>query len=84
LLAQEIHRWQWLSFLAPFSSAVFVFAYAVFYILARTHLREWKDRCVYFVYSFIVAVVYGMVCGSAGFVAANTFVRSIFSNLKFE
>jgi hypothetical protein len=84
LLAQEIHRWQWLAFLAPFSSAAFVFAHAVFYILTRTHLRAWKDRCVYFVYALIVAVVYGMVCGSAGFIGANAFVRSIFSNLKFE
>jgi hypothetical protein len=84
LLAQEIHRWQWLSFLAPFSSAAFVFAYEVFYVVKRTHLRGWNDQGVYFIYSFVVALIYGMVCGSAGFFAANAFVRTIFSNLKFE
>jgi transmembrane 9 superfamily protein 3 len=82
LLVKEIHAWQWVSFLGPFSSAFFVFLYGVQYILTRTRLEMWNEKLIYVVYTLIVAALYGMMCGAAGFLSANGFVRLIFSNLK--
>jgi transmembrane 9 superfamily protein 3 len=81
LLIQEIYHWQWLSFLAPFSAAVFVFVYAIQYVLTRTHLTRPSELALYFLYGAIVAVVYGLICGAAGFLAANAFVRVMFGSL---
>jgi hypothetical protein len=82
LLVNEIHAWQWVSFLGPFSSAFFVFLYGVQHILTRTRLEMWNEKLIYMVYTLIVAALYGMICGAAGFLSANGFVRLIFSNLK--
>jgi hypothetical protein len=80
LFIQEAHEWHWLSFVAPFSSAFFVFSYAVQYIANRTKL-DGSDRWPYLAYAGIVALGYGLICGSAGFLSANVFVRLIFGNL---
>jgi hypothetical protein len=82
LLVKQGCHWQWVAFLAPFSSAFFVFMYEVQYLLTRTRLSGFEELAVYFGYAAVVAVSYGLLCAAAGFLAANTFVRVIFKNLE--
>jgi transmembrane 9 superfamily protein 2/4 len=83
LFTEELHEWHWISFIAPFSSALFVFLYAVQYIVNKTQL-EGTEQWPYFAYAGIVALGYGLICGSAGFLSANVFVRVIFESLNLS
>jgi hypothetical protein len=84
MLVRENHRWQWVAFLGPFSSALFVGTYALQYLLTRTKVAGREDIFACGVYAVVVAFLWGLACGSVGFFAANGFVRVIFSNLKIS
>jgi hypothetical protein len=49
--------------------------------LNRTHLEGGGELALSVLCGAVVAVVYGLVCGAAGFLAANAFVRVMFGSL---
>jgi hypothetical protein len=84
MLVRENHQWQWVAFLGPFSSALFVGAYALQYVVTRTKLTAREEILTCGLYAVVVAIVWGLACGSVGFFSANWFVRVVFSNLKIS
>ncbi|TVY25863.1 Transmembrane 9 superfamily member, partial [Lachnellula hyalina] len=77
-LCSEDYNWWWHSFLVGGGSAVWVFLYCVWYYLTKLHIEGFVSGLLFFSYSFMACVVYGLLCGTVGFLTAYAFVRRIY------
>eukprot|EP01013_Petalomonas_cantuscygni_P005728 TRINITY_DN1642_c0_g1_i1.p1 TRINITY_DN1642_c0_g1~~TRINITY_DN1642_c0_g1_i1.p1 ORF type:complete len:661 (-),score=180.37 TRINITY_DN1642_c0_g1_i1:291-2273(-) len=84
MLCYENHRWWWRSFLACGSAGVHLFLYSLFYFLTRLQVTHMWSVMLYFGYMAILAVAFGLVCGTIGHIAAFFFVRKIYSSIKID
>lgn len=84
LLNSEDYRWQWTSFGTGFSTGGYVFLYAIYYFLARTHMSGFMQTTFYFGYMFLFCLAIGLVCGGVGFLGSEMFVRRIYRNIKID
>ncbi|KAM5437942.1 hypothetical protein McanMca71_002164 [Microsporum canis] len=73
LLCAENHQWWWHSFMVGGSSAVWVFMYCIWYFFTKLHIRGLISSLLFFAYSFLGCVVYGLLTGTVGFLAAYIF-----------
>lgn len=86
LLQNEIHHWQWTAFLAPSSTGVYAFMFALYFAYAKRFLSFFDDAeaLFYLTYSLAFAVSVGLLAGGSGFCASSIFVHMIFANLKLD
>lgn len=84
LLNSEDHRWQWTSFGLGASTALYVFLYAAYFFAFKTRMSGFFMLAYYFVYMSLFSVAVGLLCGSVGFCAAQTFVSRIYRNVKAD
>lgn len=77
-LCAENYHWWWQSFLVGGGSAVWVFAYCVWYYTFKLHITGFVSSLLFFTYSFIACLVYGLLTGTVGFLSAYAFVRRIY------
>lgn len=81
LMKQQCYSWQWKSFLAPFCSSFFLFAYLLNFL--NNH-SVFCNKVVAFLVSLSCSYLFGLIFGGMGFASANIFIRIIYSNLKFS
>ena len=84
LLNSENYHWQWTSFLCGGSSGFYVFLYSLYYFYCKTHMTGLLQTCFYFGYMGLQSMAMSLLCGTVGFVAANSFVKAIFRNVKID
>lgn len=77
-LCSEDYNWWWHSFLIGAGSSFWVFMYCVYYYFMRLHIEGFVSGLLFFSYSFVGCVVYGLLCGTVGFLTAYAFVRRIY------
>jgi transmembrane 9 superfamily member 2/4 len=77
-LCHEDHHWWWRSFLVGGGSAVWVFGYCIWYYLFKLHIRGFVSSMLFFAYGAMACAVYGLLCGTVGFLTAYTFVRRMY------
>lgn len=77
-LCSENYHWWWQSFLVGGGSAVWVFAYCVWYYFFKLHISGFVSSMLFFSYSLIASCVYGLLTGTIGFLSAYAFVRRIY------
>ncbi|KAF7511039.1 hypothetical protein GJ744_005585 [Endocarpon pusillum] len=83
-LCSENHHWWWQSFFVGAGSALWVFAYCVWYYATRLHIQGFISSILFFSYSFLACVVYGLLTGTVGFLTAYAFVRRLYSATKVD
>ncbi|KAH6663055.1 hypothetical protein B0J14DRAFT_524491 [Halenospora varia] len=83
-LCSEDYNWWWHSFAVGGGSAVWVFLYCVWYYFTKLHIQGFISSLLFFSYSFIACVVYGLLCGTVGFLTAYAFVRRIYGAIKAD
>lgn len=77
-LCSENYHWWWQSFFVGGSSAIWVFAYSVWYYLFKLHISGFVSSLLFFAYTFIACCVYGLLTGTIGFLSAYAFMRRIY------
>lgn len=77
-LCSENHNWWWQSFLVGGGSSVWVFVYCIWYYFAKLHITGCLSSILFFTYSFLACLVYGLLTGTIGFLSAYAFVRRIY------
>jgi transmembrane 9 superfamily member 2/4 len=77
-LCSENHHWWWQSFFVGGGSALWVFAYCVWYYFAKLHITGFVSTMLFFSYSFMACCVYGLLTGTVGFLSAYAFIRRIY------
>ncbi|EKD17465.1 uncharacterized protein L3040_005068 [Drepanopeziza brunnea f. sp. 'multigermtubi'] len=83
-LCSEDYNWWWHSFAVGGGSAIWVFLYCVWYYFTKLHIEGFVSGLLFFSYSFMACVVYGLLCGTVGFLTAYAFVRRIYGAIKAD
>ncbi|KAI4134064.1 MAG: hypothetical protein LQ347_001833 [Umbilicaria vellea] len=77
-LCAENHHWWWQSFFVGGAGAFWIFIYSVWYYYTKLHIQGFISGMLFFSYSFLACVVYGLLTGTVGFLTAYAFVRRIY------
>ena len=81
-LCNEDHRWWWKSFFNCASAGCYLFLYSLWFLASRLELVGVLPVVVYLTYMSMISILFGIFCGSVGFICAFAFTRMIFSALK--
>lgn len=65
-------------------SAVYVFAYAVFYFFTKLQITEFIPTLLYFSYTMLMVLTYWILTGTIGFFAAYMFIIKIYGAVKID
>ncbi|KAI9677219.1 MAG: hypothetical protein M1829_002793 [Trizodia sp. TS-e1964] len=84
LLCSENYNWWWQSFFIGGGSAVWVFLCCIWYYFTKLHIEGFISSLLFFSYSFLACVVYGLLTGTVGFLTAYAFVRRIYGAIKAD
>jgi transmembrane 9 superfamily protein 2/4 len=84
LLNSEDYRWWWRSFYVGTGSAWWIFIYSIYYYYCVSDITGFVSSLIFFGYSIIGCVIYGLVTGSIGFLASYAFVHRIYTAIKAE
>jgi transmembrane 9 superfamily protein 2/4 len=77
-LCSEDYNWWWHSFAVGGGSSIWVWCYCVWYYFTKLHIQGFVSGLLFFSYSFMACVVYGLLTGTVGFLTAYAFVRRIY------
>lgn len=77
-LCSEDYNWWWHSFAVGGGSSVWVFVYCIWYYMTKLHIEGFVSGLLFFAYSGMACVVYGLLTGTVGFLTAYAFVRRIY------
>ncbi|KDO27371.1 hypothetical protein SPRG_06957 [Saprolegnia parasitica CBS 223.65] len=84
LLNSENYHWHWTSFLAAGSTALYVFAYAIYFYFCKTNMSGFLQTCFYFGYMGLFCFAFFIMCGSIGYYGSSAFTKRIYRNIKIE
>ncbi|KAH6658889.1 hypothetical protein BKA67DRAFT_509876 [Truncatella angustata] len=84
LLCAENYHWQWRSFLAAGTSAVYIFMNALIYLLSKLSLGGFAGIVLYIGYSALLSFLFFILTGSIGFFASWWFVQKIYGSIKID
>ncbi|XP_017697036.1 transmembrane 9 superfamily member 7-like [Phoenix dactylifera] len=83
-LCSEDYHWWWRAYLTAGTSALYLFAYAVFYFFTKLEITKMVSGILYFGYMLIVSYAFFVLTGTIGFYACFWFVRKIYSSVKID
>lgn len=83
-LCAENYHWWWLSYLAPSSAGVWMYAYFIFYFATQLSITSTAATFIFFSYMALVAFFYVLASGAIGFLATWLFVNKIYSSVKID
>ncbi|KAI8592045.1 hypothetical protein BDZ88DRAFT_409424 [Geranomyces variabilis] len=84
LLNNEDHRWHWTSFLSSGSTALYVFAYSIYYFHAKTRMYGAFQTTWFFGYTALLCGCLFLILGCVGYWASAKFVGRIYRNVKID
>lgn len=85
LLSAENHKWWWRSFANTASSGVYLLIYGIWFFLKKMHWDgDMLSIIIYLLEMFMINLVFGLACGSIGFVSCFLFNKIIFGALRVD
>ncbi|XP_046364252.1 transmembrane 9 superfamily member 4-like [Haliotis rufescens] len=83
-LCGEDYHWWWRSYVVSGGSALYIFAYSVFYFITKLEITEFIPTLLYFGYTGIIVLTFWVLTGTIGFYAAYWFIRKIYAAIKID
>ncbi|KAL4235797.1 Transmembrane 9 superfamily member 4 [Mactra antiquata] len=83
-LCGEDYHWWWRSFIVSGGSAVYIFAYSVFYFITKLEITAFVSTLLYFGYTLLMVITFWLLTGTIGFYASYWFIRKIYSAIKID
>ncbi|XP_074640528.1 transmembrane 9 superfamily member 4-like [Tubulanus polymorphus] len=83
-LCGEDYHWWWRSFIVSGGSAVYVFAYSIFYFITKLEITQFIPTLLYFGYTFLMVLAFWLLTGTIGFYATYFFIRKIYAAIKID
>eukprot|EP00529_Nitzschia_sp_RCC80_P009737 CAMPEP_0113523676 /NCGR_PEP_ID=MMETSP0014_2-20120614/45826_1 /TAXON_ID=2857 /ORGANISM="Nitzschia sp." /LENGTH=772 /DNA_ID=CAMNT_0000421769 /DNA_START=109 /DNA_END=2427 /DNA_ORIENTATION=- /assembly_acc=CAM_ASM_000159 len=83
-LCAEDHRWWWKSFWNCATAGIYLFMYSIWFLSSRLDLVGFLPVVVYLTYMSMISVVFGLFCGSVGFLSSLWFTRTIYAAVKVD
>ena len=82
-LCAENHAWWWRSFFVGAGAAVWVFIYCCWYYVVKLKVAGFISSLLFFAYSLLGCVVFGLLMGTVGVLTGLVFVRRIYGYVFF-
>lgn len=83
-LCTENYRWWWKSFFVAAGTGVYVFAYGIFFYYSKLEIVGITSTILYFGYTALMSITFGIFTGAVGFLASFVFVRYVYSAVKID
>lgn len=83
-LCGEDHRWWWKSFGNCASAGLYLFLYSLWFLYGRLELVGILAPIIYLTYMAMISILFGIFCGSVGFLCAFSFNKLIYGQLKVD
>jgi len=83
-LCNEDYNWWWRSFLNAGSAGIYLLGYSVIYFYTQLEVTGFVPVLLYFGYMSAVSMVFTLMTGTVGFLAAWYFVRTIYAAVKVD
>ncbi|KAL6713959.1 hypothetical protein ACLMJK_008453 [Lecanora helva] len=83
-LCAENYHWWWQSIFIGSGSAIWISVYCSWFYWFRLHIQGFISGLLFFSYSFMACVVYGLLMGTVAFLTAYAFVRRIYGAIKAD
>ena len=83
-LCFEDWRWWWPSYFVPGGCGLHFFAYCVYYYGTQLNLQSGASSLLYFTYTGMASIAYGVMVGTLGFFSALLFVSRIYGALHID
>jgi transmembrane 9 superfamily protein 3 len=84
LFQHEVHLWHWASFEAPATSGLFVYAYSIWFLVAKTQITGIFETLYYLIYMLVFSLSISLIIGAFGFCGSSLFIEGLFSNRKLD
>lgn len=78
LMHFQNYHWWWHSYLTGAASALWIFVYCIYFYFVKLHIQGFVSGLLFFSYSFLACLLYGLLMGFVGFVTAYIFVRRMY------
>jgi transmembrane 9 superfamily member 2/4 len=82
-LTHMLHR-PWKSFFSCASTGLYVFVYSMIFYARKLSIHNWASTFLYFSWSLVLCILFGIMTGTIGYIASWWFVRKIFSSIKVD
>ena len=66
------------------ASAFWIFVYSIWYYATKLHIEGFVSSLLFFSYSALACMVYGLATGTIGFLAAYAFIRRMYGGVKVD
>lgn len=83
-LCNEDYKWWWRAYVTSGSSAIYLFAYSMFYFYSKLDITKFVPALMYFGYMTIVSLGFFALTGTIGFYSCYAFVRKIYGSVKID
>lgn len=84
-LCKEDYRWHWRSFIVSSMSGIYVLLYSILYYTTKLHIHTYSvSTIVYFGYMLCISILFSILNGTIGYIAARWFVYKIYTQLKID
>lgn len=77
-LCAENHEWWWRSFFVGGGASIWVFVYCCWYFIFKLKISGFISGLLFFAYSLLGCVVFGLLMGTVGVLTGLIFVRRIY------
>jgi len=84
VLCAEEYRWHWRAFLAGGGSAIWLFAYGIFYWVSRLTLGSISSVILYMGYLMLISLLQFLITGTIGFLATYWAVRRLYAAIRID
>lgn len=81
-LCNENYNWQWKSFFVSGGISVYVFLHAI--VLSKLNLGGLTSVVLYVGYSLLIAGIFGIICGTVGFLSSMYLTLNIYGQIKVD
>jgi len=83
-LCSEDYHWWWRAYLTSGASALYMFAYSMFYFFTKLEITSFVSALLYFGYTSIMCLTFFLLTGTIGFYSCYYFCHMIYSRLKVD
>lgn len=83
-LCAEDYRWWWKSFWNCASGGIYILLYSIWFLTSRLKMVGGLPVVIYMTYMTMISILFGIFCGSVGFLSSLWFTKKIYGSVKLD
>jgi transmembrane 9 superfamily protein 2/4 len=83
-LCAEDYRWWWKAFWNCATGGVYILLYSIWFLTSRLKMVGGLPIVIYMTYMTMISLLFGIFCGSVGFLSSLWFTKKIYGSVKLD